>query len=141
MEQITEMPMAFRRVRMSDAEQNAALRAYSLRSATDTAKIAPTKTVTKAVAIASPSKATLPRTKDTNLKPIQKAKGQPTSRTKAKTSKGSGQPKKVKVARTLSLDADVLAFFAAGGRGASSRINAILRSVVDAVAMNSMQTA
>lgn len=133
MEQITETPVGVRRVRMSEQQQIDALQAYSLRNADlslyapkITRNITPKKTSVPTVE-ARPSRAK--RKKDA-VKAVTKTQGK---KTKALVKKAS---------RTVSLDEDVLAFFTAGGRGTSSRINAILRSIVDAardIAVHSAQ--
>lgn len=133
MEQIIEQPMGIRRVRMSEYQLTDALETFSLRNAQPRVLYSQTTSGknqnaanSQPISVNDPGddveRTTLSKPKAKTIKPkIAKKKSAAGKRVSA-----------VKVVHTLSLDADVVAFFRASGRGASTRINAILRAVVEA---------
>jgi uncharacterized protein (DUF4415 family) len=121
-----------KRVRMSEHEVAEALTTYSLRAADVPRVLSQNNSAGTEKNIARSSKApknapgertAKPRTAPKTAKLATNSAHSPALKPQA--ARGSKQ------ARTLSLDADVLAFFTAGGRGASSRINAALRLAMD----------
>jgi len=108
-----------KRVRMSEHEVAAALTTYSLRG--QSANSARPKQPKAIIETKAPRK----------IEELSSGLRQHSKAVATKKASAQPKPKPSKRARTLSLDADVLAFFTAGGRGASSRINAALRLAMD----------